>query len=116
MIPIIIEIFKLIGFLNPNVHEFDEVDYITSLPFVSLIFLALILLFKRLYSLKKLENLKKDLDNEIELIFSDLKQSKQKFYNYMLEFRELKSIKNTLTPDQYIKKLFELSINILENE
>lgn len=113
LIPITIEVFKLISFFNFNRAKFDENDFLTSLPITFPLLIILWLIAKKLKSYLLTEKLRNDLNFEIEEVFSELQknlnQSKQ-----IDEFVELKDNKNKFSKKEYLLKLIELRNKIID--
>ncbi|WP_299336520.1 hypothetical protein [uncultured Psychroserpens sp.] len=109
MIPLILEIFKLIGLFNTNVDTFDEVDFIISFPVtIPIIFLVFFLLNKlRLYSKSRI--LIDELNEEIESVFSQVSSNNQSIIGRIeKDFLILKENRKQYSKEDYLNKLLKL--------
>ncbi len=109
LIPLILEIFKLIGLFNTNVDTFDEVDFIISFPVtIPIIFLVFFLLNKlRLYSKSRI--LIDELNEEIESVFSQVSSNNQSIIGRIeKDFLILKENRKQYSKEDYLNKLLKL--------
>lgn len=109
LIPLILEIFKLIGLFNSDADTFDEVDFIISFPVtIPIIFLVILLLNKlRLYSRSRI--LIDELNEEIESVFCHA-SSNNKLIIRIIEkdFLNLKANRKQYSKEDYLNKLLKL--------
>lgn len=111
VVPLTIEIFKLVSLFNPNVEVFDEIDFLTSLPIVFPLFLMIILLAQELDYYINSRLVYDSINLEIENTFSEISV---KNANLKMEkaFYDLKSKKKFLDKQEYLNELIKLRDNI----
>ncbi|WP_040281866.1 hypothetical protein [Psychroserpens damuponensis] len=77
LIIISIELVKLISTLNPNQDSLDEIEFITSLPITIPIILMIFLVSHKLNQYRLAQELKTNIDIEIDEVFLTLKKYKK---------------------------------------
>ena len=114
LIPLIIELYKLVGAINDDFKMIDEYDFLYSLP-ITLPIIALIYYLSiklNFYGLNG--NLEQELDEEIEIVINKLASAKVNDYKEKRkEFEALKKLKGQISDDEYVKQLVALKNGIL---
>jgi hypothetical protein len=115
LVPIIIEINKLLVILNDELHYIDEYEYIYSLPLTIPILLFLLFLSKKLNYYNWSKSLNNELNDEIDSLLEEM--SNFKINDYKVVKKELKALrhgKNNLDKKDYLKKLIVLRDKLVE--
>ena len=114
LIPIIIELYKLLGTIKPNLTFIDENEFIKSLPFTIPILILLIYLSNRLNYYSLVQKLNINLDEEIDNLIQELAKYKSIDYKSKRDqYEELKKIKSNLDKMEYLKRLISLRNELL---
>ncbi|MBT8319608.1 MAG: hypothetical protein KJP01_05705 [Gramella sp.] len=109
LVPLIIEIYKLLGLLNPAVSFYDEIEYIVSLPVTIPLILLLIWLSYRIITYNQVRKLLHNLNSEADkLIIEIFDQKISSIESLKSRLNELKQEKHLISKDQYLSKLDEL--------
>ena len=109
LIPIVIELFKLLTFFNENIHSFDEVDFITSIPVTFPLLLIILFLTKKVMNYSSARQINEKLNYEIDVVFQSLsRDSNQKDIKLMDEYHDLKHKKSEYNKADYLEKLIAL--------
>ena len=114
---ITIELLKLFSALNSNQSHVDEIEFYSSLPLTVPIILIIIFIAKRINDYNLNENLRYELDNNINEIFFELhKEKKEDVKNLKKCFVELKETKKTAKDEyDYLGDLIEMRDNFYKN-
>ncbi|OUR91993.1 hypothetical protein A9Q87_09330 [Flavobacteriales bacterium 34_180_T64] len=115
LVPLIIELFKFFGVFYTQ-HDFiDEIDFLYSLPLTLPIIIAVIIISKRLNYYSITQDLKDDMDEEINTIFSELAfEGHEKIKQVIIDFEHAKLNSKNLNNKEYLKELKSLK-NRLKN-
>ncbi len=110
MIPLTLEIYKLIGFLNIKAESFDEVDFITSIPVTIPIVLSLLYLSNKLNKYINHQMIYEKLNTEIDFIFEEINSAKNTKDEIEIgtELNYLKANKKKYDKTEYLEKLLQL--------
>lgn len=107
MIIIVIELTKLITLFNTSHGEFDEFEFITSLPITLPIIILLISISKILNKYSKMIKLDELINSEIQQTFNQINNNVN-INIIKKEYSVLQKQKATMTKDEYLKKLIGL--------
>ncbi|MGC1473441.1 MAG: hypothetical protein WA775_12685 [Psychroserpens sp.] len=107
LVPLSVELFKLVGFINPNTQVFDEVDFLTSLPITIPILIILIIFSRKVNHFSNSQKLYSKLNNDIDLILKEI-SNENLDKNIENDFYELRKNKNHIDKSEYLKQLIEL--------
>ncbi|WP_204345162.1 hypothetical protein [Psychroserpens algicola] len=116
MIPLTLEVFKFIGFLNIKFENFDEVDFITSIPVTIPIVLSLLYLSNKLNKYINHQVVYEKLNTEIDLVFKEMHYNNNDELILKLEFSNLKKNKKNFDKAEYLEKLLKLRSKLYQNE
>ncbi|NNF76007.1 MAG: hypothetical protein HKN00_12525 [Flavobacteriaceae bacterium] len=115
LVPIIIEIFKILNLLNMNIDFIDDKEYVNSLPLTFPIILALIYLATQVnyYTLyrKLLLKMESDYHNVMTKI---VKKNEIEIINIRNCLSKLKEEKKNISDDKYLEKLIKLREDLLK--
>jgi hypothetical protein len=110
-IPLTIEVFKLVSFLNPKVEAFDEIDFYTSVPITIPIVFLLIYITEKVNNYTKYRIIYNNVNDEIECVFIEIsKENSNK--EIEAKFTNLRNNKNLYKKSDYLNKLINLRDNI----
>uniref|UniRef100_UPI00404AA662 hypothetical protein n=1 Tax=Gelidibacter sp. TaxID=2018083 RepID=UPI00404AA662 len=113
LVPIIIELYKVLVFLDDENRYVDEYEFIYSLPYTIPIIILLIFISNKFGYYKKSLNLNQKLTEEIDTIFSELNSVKKD--NLLIsqnEYKALLSIKKDISKEEYLNQLILLRNNL----
>lgn len=109
IVPIVIEIYKVLSLFNTNYSYIDENEYILSLPITIPLVILFIFIAKKINYYNNRQRFILELNKELdETLISILEIKKINKNKVQLELRILKSRKDYMSKDEYIHKLIEL--------
>ena len=114
LIPIIIEIHKLLIILNNDLFFVDETEILIAIPFTVPIILLLIFLSRKINNYSLTQHLNYEIDEEIKnaiIKISDLKMQNYKIIKS--DLTKLKNKKNIIPPTQYMKELIQMKKKLM---
>lgn len=114
LIPIVIEIYKILVILDDEIQFLDNNEFIMSIPVTLPIIILLVYLSKKLNYFSLSKSLGNQLDDEIDNMIQELAVVRYKEYSLIKEkFELLKSQKQDLNKIEYLKKLIALKNNLI---
>ena len=115
MVPLIIELYKLLAILNDSNKAIDEVEFLTSIPITLPIILALLFISNKMKYYSKSMDLSYDLNNEIEILINELTIISPNKINILnSQFKNIKKNKNEINKEDYLNLLIELRNKIIQ--
>ncbi len=115
LVPLIIELTKLWWIALGNSRFFDEIEYIQSLPLTVPIVLVVILISRKLNFYSKNQQLKSDVNFEIQETFKAISKPNENFAQVRLDFEVLKRVKKNTSQTEYLSKLIEMRKRLYNN-
>ncbi|WP_298899302.1 hypothetical protein [uncultured Psychroserpens sp.] len=113
LIPLTIELFKLISFLNAKTEVFDEIDFITSAPITIPILALIIFLSRKVSYYSSAKQINESLNTEIDEIFGKIYvDSIRDELQLMKKFHDLKKRKDDYKKNEYLEKLLNIRKDI----
>lgn len=113
LIPLIIELFKLLSFLNFSNQKFDETDFLTSLPITIPILIVILIISKRLKTYINAIRIYNKINLEIEQVFQELNNISP-YSNILNEFHTLRRTKNIISREDYLVRLMKIRKKLIE--
>lgn len=109
LVPIIIELNKVIVTLNEENRFLDEYEYIYTLPYTLPIIISLIFLSNKFGYYNKSLNLNQKLTQEIDGVFSELNLAKKEnLLNAQNDYKALLETKNKISKEEYLNNLIAI--------
>lgn len=109
LVPIIIELYKVIVSLNEENEFIDDYEFIYSLPYTLPIIIFLILLSNKFGYYNKSLSLNHKLTQEIDVVFSELYSAKKdNLLNAQNDYKALLETKNEISKEEYLNNLIAI--------
>lgn len=107
LIPLIVEVFKLIGLFSSS-RFFDEVEYLNSLPITIPIMVVFFLILRKTHYFSRTKDLQREVNGEIEELFTELFSKVDRIKNVEKDFVQLKKDKIEISKSSYLRRLIEM--------
>lgn len=114
IIPIIIEIFKILIIMNDDLFFVDEIELFYAIPVTIPVILLLFILSKRINRYSLTQHLNNEIEDEINDVINKI--SELKMQNYQIIKRSLTKLKNEkdiISDKQYLKELLKMKKNLM---
>lgn len=109
LVPLVIELYKLIAMLNDENEFIDEIEFIHTIPIIIPIILFIVFISNRLGYYNKSVVFNQQLTQEIDQLFSELSNFKKESYTRAkTNYKHLLKEKGSLPKEEYLQKLIAI--------